>query len=83
MAKRTVPKKKRGICVIKDMAAGMTKKEARKDCGVTPMSAYPTKKHTGRKGRRGKAPKGSCSKRVMKITGRSEATADRVCKAIH
>ncbi len=35
----TVPKKKKGICVIQDMAAGMTKTEARKDCGVSVKGA--------------------------------------------
>ncbi len=63
MAKKTVPKKKKGICVIKDMAAGMTKTEARKDCGVGTAPAG-KKKHKSHKGKTTKAPKPKCHGKV-------------------
>lgn len=50
MAKK-VANKRKGICVIKDMAAGMTKKEARKDCGVVPGGTKKQRKGRGRKGK--------------------------------
>ncbi len=64
MAKKSVPKKKKGICVIKDMAAGMTKTEARKDCDVGKSPKPGKKAHKKHIGKTAKAPKPKCHGKV-------------------